>query len=213
MGVIARDRSLRHAGAEPPPVLVRSYVGCVGVIAGQEVRRAVRGTDGWIEAAGRAGLVAHGIVYALVGALAVRAAFGTGRGHMGRKESLAAMAVVGLVGIAVLAPLSSLGRLRRATFMSKLDTSGMSSTERRLIERLGRIGHGARGVVFSNIGLFLLPAAFRSSPRQARGLGGALEALAALPHGPFLLALVVVGLLSYALFAVAQARYRRIAHI
>src|SRR5688572_16529006 len=64
----------------------------MAIIAGSEVRRAVRGANGWIEAAGRAGLVAHGIVYGLIGALALRTAFGPGRGRMGRKESLAAIA-------------------------------------------------------------------------------------------------------------------------
>ena len=59
----------------------------------------------------------------------------------------------------------------------------------------------------------MLVAAIESSPRQARGLGGALAALAEQPYGPFLLAAVAFGLLSYGLFAVAQARYRRIARV
>jgi hypothetical protein len=83
----------------------------------------------------------------------------------------------------------------------------MSATERRWAERLGRLGYGARGVVFLLIGAFMLLAAWRGSPDEARGLGGSLATLAAQPYGPWLLGLVALGLLAYAVFLLIQARY------
>ncbi|CAA9452320.1 MAG: hypothetical protein AVDCRST_MAG01-01-4733 [uncultured Rubrobacteraceae bacterium] len=52
--------------------------------------------------------------------------------------------------------------------------------------RAGRIGHAARGVVSIVISVFLAQATLQSDPDEARGLGGALSALAAQPLGPYL---------------------------
>jgi uncharacterized membrane protein (DUF2068 family) len=49
----------------------------------------------------------------------------------------------------------------------------------------------------------------RSNPSEARGLDGALAALAEQPFGPYLLALVAAGLAAYGVFALVEARYRR----
>jgi hypothetical protein len=58
--------------------------------------------------------------------------------------------------------------------------------------------------------LFLLLAASRADPRQARGSGEALQALGQQPCGRYSLALVGAGLLAYGLFQLVVARYRRI---
>ncbi len=75
---------------------------------------------------------------------------------------------------------------------------------------LGRLGFGARGVVFLIIGGFLGLAAVRSSSAQVKGLGGALQTLAEQPHGSALLALVAAGLFAFGVFGIVQALYRRI---
>ena len=74
----------------------------------------------------------------------------------------------------------------------------------------GILGHLARFVVFGLIGLFLLEAAWKFDPRQARGLDGALLEVSQRPYGGFLLGAVAVGLLGYAVHCLVQARYRRI---
>ncbi|HEY0096819.1 MAG TPA: DUF1206 domain-containing protein, partial [Archangium sp.] len=66
-----------------------------------------------------------------------------------------------------------------------------------------------RGGVFVLIGGFLVQAALTANPRRARGLDGALEALAAQPHGTVLLALAAAGLVAYAVYMAVEARYRR----
>jgi hypothetical protein len=75
---------------------------------------------------------------------------------------------------------------------------------------MGRLGFAARGIVFVVIGGFLVVAAIQSRASQARGLGGALDALAAQPLGWILLALTAAGLFAFGAFSLVEARYRRI---
>ena len=94
--------------------------------------------------------------------------------------------------------------------METLKPGEMGPGEKRWTRRAGRLGHAARGVVFLVIGVFLAQAALHSDPEEARGLGGALSALAAQPLGPYLLGLVALGLVAFGLFMFVVARYRRI---
>lgn len=106
--------------------------------------------------------------------------------------------------------LFQLYRAYDAKFMEKLKPGEMGAGERTSTRRAGRIGHAARGVVFCVIGAFLVRAALQFDPSRARGLGGALSALASRPFGPYLLGAVAVGLACFGLFMFVVARYRRI---
>ncbi len=75
---------------------------------------------------------------------------------------------------------------------------------------VGRAGYAARGVVFGVIGVFLVTAAIRADSSEAKGLGGALQALEEQPYGWALLALVAAGLAAFGAFGVVQALWRRI---
>ena len=98
----------------------------------------------------------------------------------------------------------------KADFWEKLETGEMSLREKRWTTHAGRLGYAARGVVFGVIGVFLIQAALQADPDEARGLGGALEALARQPFGPYLLGAVALGFVAYGLFMFVTARYRRI---
>jgi hypothetical protein len=52
-------------------------------------------------------------------------------------------------------------------------------------------------------------AGVRSQPGQAKGVDSALRELAATPAGPWLLALVAIGLIMFGLFSCCEARFRR----
>jgi hypothetical protein len=78
------------------------------------------------------------------------------------------------------------------------------------IGRLGTVGHLARMVVFGLVGIFLIRAAVDFNPRKAVGLDGALAKVAHAAYGPYLLGVVAVGLIAFALFSFSDARYRRI---
>ncbi|MGH3071489.1 MAG: DUF1206 domain-containing protein [Gaiellaceae bacterium] len=95
-------------------------------------------------------------------------------------------------------------------FNEKLETAEMGDAEQTAATWVGVLGHLARLVVFGLIGLFLVEAAWEFDPRQARGLDGALLEVSQRPYGSWLLGAVAVGLISYALYCLVQARYRRI---
>jgi hypothetical protein len=97
-----------------------------------------------------------------------------------------------------------------AKFREKLNTAQMSHTEDTWITRVGRAGLGARGVVLLIIGWFFLRAARQADPGQSGGLDRALDTLASQPHGRWLLGMVAAGLIAYGIYALAEARYRRI---
>ena len=76
------------------------------------------------------------------------------------------------------------------------------------VKPLGVIGLGARGVVFAVIGWFMIKAALDFNAKQAVGIGGALAKLAQAPYGAVVLGATAAGLLVFAAFCLAQARYR-----
>jgi hypothetical protein len=94
-------------------------------------------------------------------------------------------------------------------FRHKLRLDGMNPRHAEWAVRISKLGILARGVVFVMIGTFLVQAALTANPRRARGLDGALETLAAQPHGTLLLALAAAGLVAYAVYMALEARYRR----
>jgi hypothetical protein len=86
----------------------------------------------------------------------------------------------------------------------------MTPRTRRVVGVLGRVGGIARGTVFAAIGGFLLFAAVHSSPGQAKGIDATLRTLAATPVGPWLLAVVALGLVMFGAYSIADARWRQL---
>jgi hypothetical protein len=75
---------------------------------------------------------------------------------------------------------------------------------------VGVLGHAARAVVFTLVGIFLLRAAWQYDAEEAIGLDGALRKVAQAEYGEVLLGLVAAGLLAYGLFCFVQARCRAV---
>jgi len=94
-------------------------------------------------------------------------------------------------------------------FREKLKLREMSAIEEKWALRLGRMGYAARGVVFAIIGIFLVVAAIYADPHEARGIAGALDALAQQPWGGAMVGVVAIGLAAYGIFMFVEARYRR----
>jgi Domain of Unknown Function (DUF1206) len=95
-------------------------------------------------------------------------------------------------------------------FLDDSKTEEMSPGVRKWIGRIGTVGHLARAVVFALIGVFLVKAAIDYDPKKAVGLDGALAKLANQPYGSVLLGIVAAGLITFALYSLSDARYRRI---
>jgi len=95
-------------------------------------------------------------------------------------------------------------------FRKRLKAGEMSEVERRWVIGLGTVGMGARMIVFSMIGVFLVNAAVDHDPNQAVGIDGALKRLVAQPYGPALLVVVALGLAAYGVYSLGEARFRRV---
>jgi hypothetical protein len=119
--------------------------------------------------------------------------------------------LVGAAGVAIgIAALAQFHQAYTKKFLEKFRWHSMSAEERRWVTRMGQVGYGARGVVFSIIAFGLLRAALDRDPSQTRGTREALLEIAHSSAGQVLLGLVAVGFLAFGLFLVASARYRQI---
>jgi hypothetical protein len=95
-------------------------------------------------------------------------------------------------------------------FLKDWMTGKMSTAKQSWGSRAGVVGLLARMVVFVLIGIFLVKAAYDYSPREAIGLDGAVQKVVNRSYGSWLLGIVAVGLLAYAVFCLFEARYRKV---
>lgn len=75
---------------------------------------------------------------------------------------------------------------------------------------IGRLGYGARAVVFAIIGWLLISAALNHQPEQAGGFGEALDQLRMQPKGAIALGIVGLGLGLFGIFSLVEARFRHL---
>ena len=85
---------------------------------------------------------------------------------------------------------------------------GMGQTAKEYGAWIGVVGHIARAVVFVLIGIFITKAAIEYDPKEAIGLDGALQKLAAESYGSWLLGLTAAGLIAYGVYCLFDAWYR-----
>lgn len=95
-------------------------------------------------------------------------------------------------------------------FLKDSETERMHRTTRTAFTDLGIAGYVARGVTFALIGYGLIKAAVDYSPKSAVGLDGALAQLEHAAAGPFLLGVVALGFVAFALYSIADSRYHRL---
>lgn len=93
-------------------------------------------------------------------------------------------------------------------FKRRYDTAAMSELQRRIALYSGRCGLTARGLTYGLIGGFIIVAAVKLNPEATKGVGEALDVLAAQPYGAWVLLAVAIGLFCYGVFCLVQARYR-----
>ncbi len=86
----------------------------------------------------------------------------------------------------------------------------MSPEARHVLMWLGRVGLLARALVFGLVGYFLLRTALEFKARTAVGVDGALARLRDQPVGHWMVGVVGVGLLVFAVFSLIEGRYRRL---
>lgn len=176
-----------------------------------------KGDDGkgW---AVRASKVGSGIAYGILFFVALSILMGSGGGGSGsgsEKQTTAGvlgwpggqvwvlLAAAAIAGVAVWNLYRGLSR----KFMKRLHPPQVM---RPAVKALGVVGMTARAVVFGLIAAFMAKAAIEYDPNEAVGLDGALARLARETYGPVLLFLVAAGLVVFALYCFAEARYREV---
>ena len=98
----------------------------------------------------------------------------------------------------------------RRKFLKYLQTSQMSRRMRRIVERLGIVGTAARGVVIGLAGILVIDAAVTFRPSKAGGLDKALLTLRNQPFGEFLLIIAALGLITFGIYGLCEARWRKV---
>ncbi len=171
--------------------------------AKQQAKTATRQASPWIEPLGRLGFAAQGVVYAIVGVLAVQAAIGAGgettdtRGALQRIQDapfgkvLLGIVAIGLVGYA-------LWRFVQAF----LDTDNKGSDAK---GRLTRLGYAIVGVVYLGLALSAVQLMQGSGGQSQGSEQGWTARLMAQPFGRWLVGLVGVGVIGLGLYQLYQA--------
>jgi hypothetical protein len=178
------------------------------------------GTDG-SGIAKRIGYLGKALLYGVLAATAFTFLDGTGRDSSETGEARHATAevlgwpagrwLVAAVGLGFLGA-AGFNAYRAVTqkFEEKWYVDDLGERTPRWLSSLGSVGLVARFVVFGLIGLFLVRAAYEYDPQEAIGLDGALRKLVDGAYGEALLGALAAGVLCYAVFCFAEARYRRV---
>jgi len=202
-------------------LLIAMAVGLAGYAIWRLVRAGIgHGTEQKDSGLQRIAGVASGVAYAALCVTAVKILTGASSsgGSNSPKQTTAGVLnwtggtlIVGVVGAILIGV--ALGQGYKGVSKKFLDTSKtaeMSREVKRAFTAIGVFGHLARMVVFGLVGYGLISAAIDYNPRRAIGLDGALNKLSHNSYGPFLLGVVAAGLIGFALYSIADARYRKI---
>jgi hypothetical protein len=200
-------------------LLVLVAVGLAGYAAWRLLRAAVgHGAEQRDSGGDRVAALASGIAYAILCVSAVKILTGAGSSSGSPKKAtggvldwtggpvIVAIAGAILIGVAFYQAHKGI----KKKFLEDSKTEQMSPTVERAFTVLGVFGHIARAVVFALIGYGLIKAAIDFDPQKAVGLDGALRKLADASYGPVLLGVVAAGLIGFAAYSLADARYRKV---
>ncbi|MFF8269572.1 DUF1206 domain-containing protein [Streptomyces sp. NPDC016562] len=181
--------------------------------------QAVTGGDKWTRRLGSLGLA---VFYAVICIGVVQTALvgGSAGGRPGDEASKDYTArvltwpfgrvLVGVVGaVLVIVGVVIVVRSLMRKFEQNLRTGKMSLVTRRVVAGLGIVGGVATGVVAAVSGLFVVLAAVRFDPGEAKGMDETLRSFAATPAGPVLLIAAAVGLLLFGLYSFCEVRWRK----
>lgn len=119
--------------------------------------------------------------------------------------------IVGIAGAVVVgAGLWIAFRAVTRKYRKHLKMSEMTQKVRRAVDFSGMFGGAVRGTVFATAGGFAVAAAVRHEPGRAKGMDDTLRSFTETPAGPWLLALVALGLAAFGAFSWANARWRKV---
>ncbi len=98
----------------------------------------------------------------------------------------------------------------RGHFADSLSDERMGEGARRATLLTARIGIPARAAAVAPVGVFLVVAALRADPREAKGLDALLLEASGTPVGRLLVGLAAAGFVVFAVYSLLEARYRQV---
>jgi Domain of Unknown Function (DUF1206) len=157
------------------------------------------------------------VVFGALAVLAATTAVNGGGGGGGQQKATAGLLgipggqwIVGAVGLGIIvAGGSKIYAGWKEKFVADMSLPS-DQKECMVIKRTGQVGFIAKGISVALIGILVVTAAIRFDPAKASGLDAALRSLVQQPFGPWLLALVALGLAAYGVFCAFDARYHRV---
>lgn len=155
------------------------------------------------------GIAAFSVAIGNSGSADQAGAYRDASGHV--MQTTAGRVLVGAVGVAIVvvgAFLASEGP--RRSFLGQLSLDNASPRWRSFTLTTGIVGAVTRGIVFMSTGVLVIVAAATASPAKAGGIDTAARTAAATPSGRVVLVVAALGMLAFGLFALAEARWRRI---
>ncbi len=161
---------------------------------------------------------AKALVYAALAVSAALVALGSGSSSSQSQERATTgvlawpggRVIVVVVGLAIVGVgVAAVVKGTKKSFTEEIDTSSMSPAARQGVARLGQVGYIAKGLALTVVGGLLTYATLTFNRQQAQGLDGALQTILTQSFGRFLLTAVALGFVAFGLFAILQARYRR----
>lgn len=164
----------------------------------------------------RLGYLASAAIYSTVAYTAARLTLGDPVDRTNRAQKDAHLLLgthwgnwtLGILGLIMLGV--GLFAIREAVVAGFTKHMSIPAHSRKAITSLGRLGYGARSVVFLLIGQHMVSAAWSSDSKNVRGVQGAQMALMQDFGGAWILLAVGIGLVCYAAFLIAEARYHKI---
>lgn len=170
----------------------------------------------------RIGYAISGISYAALLFPAINLLSGSGKGGgsstQGAQQAASGIInkpwgpwLIGLIGLILI----GVGVFRiysgyKGKLNERLNSYKMNAEQRKWAIRLGRIGYIALGIVFVIIGLLAVYGAVSHNVAKLGGLDSALLFLSRQSYGPWLLAVVALGLIAYAVYSIMGAMWFRI---
>jgi len=216
-----QEGAMKAIAAQPfgKVLLVLLAIGLAGYALWRLIRAAVgHGAEQTDSAGDRIAALASGIAYGLFCVLAVGILVGSGGSSSSAKDTtggvlawsggtvVVAIAGLAFIGVALFQAYRGIAK----KFLEDANTSEMSPSVRKAYTSIGVFGLVSRSVVFALVGYGLIKAALEYDPKEAVGLDGALRQLADSSFGPLLLGIIAAGLIGFAIYSVADARYRKV---
>jgi uncharacterized protein DUF1206 len=162
----------------------------------------------------RLGSAGKVVVYAAIGATAVKIALGEGSGSSGQALTERLMSqtlgrlLVGLVGVVIIVvAVVQIKRGVTTSFTKDLASQATSGPSGTAVVRVGQIGYVAKGIAFVVLGGLFVYAAWTYQANKTGSLDVALSTLLQAGVGPWLLVLVALGIGCFGLYCFGWARY------